>query len=191
MEYEDQKPHAIFVTYPLQGHVNPSVHLAIKLAQRGFTITFINTHYVHHKRSEARSTTGGGDEDDDIFAAARNSGLNIRYVTISDGLPVGFDRSLNHDQFMASLLHVFSAHVEEAVEKIVKSGPPVNCLIADTFFVWPSKLAKKFGILYISYWTETALVFTLYYHVDLLRLNSHFGCIGKSLSLKIMQFIPI
>ena len=38
-----QKPHAIFVPYPLQGHVIPSVHLAIKLASKGFTITFINT----------------------------------------------------------------------------------------------------------------------------------------------------
>lgn len=174
---EDFKPHAIFVAYPLQGHVNPSVHLARKLAENGFTITFINTQYVHHECSRAR-----GNEDDDIFVDARKSGLDIRYATISDGLPVGFDRSLNHDQFMAALLHVFSAHVEEAVENILKSGASVNCLIADTFFVWPAKIAKKFGLLYISYWTEAALVFSQYYHMDLLRMNSHYDCHGKFLS---------
>lgn len=106
-------------------------------------------------------------------------GLDIRYTTISDGLPLKFNRSLNRDKFNASLLHVFSAHVEEAVEEIVKGAEPaVSCLIADTFFVWPGKMAKKYGLLYISFWAEPALIFTLYYHLHLLRLNGHFGCIG-------------
>lgn len=74
---------------------------------------------------------------------------------------------------------MFSAHVEEVVEKIVKSSAPVTCLIADTFFVWPAKVAKKFGLLYVSFWTEPALVYSLYYHVDLLRKNGHFACHGK------------
>ncbi|KAL0370098.1 UNVERIFIED_CONTAM: UDP-glycosyltransferase 86A2 [Sesamum angustifolium] len=168
-----EKPHAILVSYPLQGHVNPSVHLAIKLASRGFTITFINTHSIHHQ------ITSTSDGEADIFSQLRQShGLDIRYATVSDGLPVGFDRSLHHDQFMAALLHVFSAHAEEAIEKIVRhSQPAVSCLIADTYFVWPGKLAEKYGLLYVSFWTEAALIFTLYYHMDLLRLNGHFGCI--------------
>ncbi|KAA8550339.1 hypothetical protein F0562_002023 [Nyssa sinensis] len=172
MEEAHQKLHAIFVPYPLQGHVIPSVHLAIKLASRGFKITFINTHSIHHQLSKAQPNG----RDEDIFTAVRQSGLDICYTTVSDGLPVEFDRSLNHDQFAAALLHVFSAHAEEAVAKIVRSGQPVSCLIADTFFVWPSKIAKKYGLKYISFWTEPALVFTLYYHLDLLRKNGHFGC---------------
>ncbi|XP_042495280.1 UDP-glycosyltransferase 86A1-like [Macadamia integrifolia] len=184
MGKEEQKPHAIFVTYPLQGHVIPSVNLAIKLASKGFTITFINTDAIHHKTSKARLDSGGGGgsgggHDDDIFAGARKAGLDIRYRTVTDGLPVEFDRSVNHDQFMASLLHVFSAHVEVLVRKIIKCEPPVTCLIADTFFVWPSMIAKKFGLLYVSFWTEPALIFTLYYHIHLLRANSHFACQDK------------
>ncbi|KAG7010647.1 UDP-glycosyltransferase 86A2, partial [Cucurbita argyrosperma subsp. argyrosperma] len=147
-DHHNQNPHAIFIPYPLQGHVIPSVHLATHLAARGFTLTFINTHAIHHQTSTAHSTPL-----DDLFSGVRNSGLDIRYTTVSDGLPLGFDRSLNHDQFMGSLLHVFSAHVEEEVEKIVKTASsggaaPVSCLIADTFFVWPSKVAKKFNLLY-------------------------------------------
>ncbi|XAR59712.1 Trans-zeatin O-beta-D-glucosyltransferase [Bertholletia excelsa] len=170
---ECKKPHAIFVGYPLQGHVIPAVHLAIKLASRGFTITFVNTESIHEQTAKSQP-----DDDGDIFAGARRSGLDIRYTTVSDGLPLAFDRSLNHDQFMAALLHVLSAHVDETVARIVKSSdPPVTCLIADTFFVWPSKIAKKYGLKYVSFWTEAALVFTLYYHVDLLRKHGHFGCL--------------
>ncbi|OAY38075.1 UDP-glycosyltransferase 86A2 [Manihot esculenta] len=165
-----KKPHAIVIPYPLQGHVIPTVNLALKLASQGFTITFINSESIHHQTSKAQAKTGV-----ELFAKVRESGLDIRYTTVSDGLPVGFDRSLNHDQFMASLLHVFSAHIEEVVAQIVASGEDVHCLIADTFFVWPSKIAKKFGLVYVSFWTEPALVFTLYYHLDLLRLNGHFA----------------
>ncbi|XP_042495281.1 UDP-glycosyltransferase 86A1-like [Macadamia integrifolia] len=181
MDKDEQKPHAIFVGYPLQGHVIPAVHLAIKLASKGFTITFVNTDAIHHKTSEARlDSSAAAADDDDIFAGARKAGLDIRYRTVADGLPLDFDRSVNHDQFMASLLHVFSAHVEVLVGKIIKSEePPVTCLIADTFFVWPSMIAKKFGLLYVSFWTEPALVFNLYYHIHLLRSNSHFACQDK------------
>lgn len=168
---ENPKPHAIFVPYPFQGHVIPSVHLAIKLASRGFTITFLNTHFVHDHISRAHAS------GPDIFTPVRQSGLDIRYATVSDGLHVGFDRT-NVETHNAALLHVLGAHVEEAIAEIVKkAGPPVRFLIADTFFVWPAKLARKFGIKYVSFWTEAALVFSLYYHLDLLRKNRHFGCI--------------
>ncbi|CAI9104996.1 OLC1v1003812C1 [Oldenlandia corymbosa var. corymbosa] len=174
MSESGKKPHAIVISYPLQGHVIPGVHLAIKLASKGFTITYINTQYVHNQITTGDKTVNG---QGDIFAEVRKRGLDIRYTTVCDGLPLDFDRSLNHDQFFASLLHVFSAHVEEAVKKILKSGPPVDCLIADTFFVWPGSLAKKYGLVYVSFWTEPALVFSLYYNLDVLRFNGHFGCI--------------
>lgn len=175
MDSTQQKPHAILVSFPLLGHINSSIQLAIKLASKGFTITFINTHSIHHQiTSKAQKL-----DDEDIFSEVRKSGLDIRYTTVSDGLPLEVDRSLNHDQFMAAMLHVFSAHIEEAAEKILKSGPPVSCLIADTFLADLGILAKKLGILYVSFWTQPALVFALYYHLDLLRLNGHFGCIDR------------
>lgn len=170
----DPKPHAILFPYPLQGHVIPAVHLAVKLASRGFTITFVNTLSVHHQivKSSQPGTTA---DNDDIFAGARKSGLDIRYKTISDGFPLGFDRSLNHDQFWEGVRYVFSAHVDELVGNMVGSEPPVTCLIADTFFVWTSMIASKYNLVNISFWTEPALVLSLYYHLDLLIKNGHFA----------------
>ncbi|KAG5589473.1 hypothetical protein H5410_039987, partial [Solanum commersonii] len=147
-----------------------TIHLAIKLAQKGFTITFINTESTHYQITQKNSNI-------DIFYSVQgHQDLDIRYMTVSDGQPVNFNRSLNHDQFMASLLHVFSTHVEEALVKTIESklDPLVTCLIADSFFVFPGKLAKKYGLLYISFWTEPALVFTLYYHLHLLKLHDQF-----------------
>ncbi|KAA8518725.1 hypothetical protein F0562_016501 [Nyssa sinensis] len=168
------KPHAIMIAYPLQGHVTPCVHLATKLASNGFTITFVNTEATHQKLSTSRPNSAG----DDLFAEARQSGLDIRYTTVNDGFPVDLD-PLNVDQAVESLLHVFPVHVDELVGKIVRnSDPPVNCLIADTFHVWPSRIAEKYKLVHVSLWTEPALVFTIYHHLDLLRSNGHFDSIN-------------
>ncbi|XP_038979565.1 UDP-glycosyltransferase 86A1-like [Phoenix dactylifera] len=168
------KPHAVLIPVPLQGHINPAACLAIKLAARGFAITYVNTEAVHHQSSRARRSASSIDHD--IFADARASGLDIRYELISDGLPISFDRAANPIQFLHSLLYVFSAHVEELMRKLTRAaGPPITCLIADTFFVWPDTIANKFGIPYVSFWTEPAVVFALYYHIDLLIKNGHFA----------------
>ncbi|PON60329.1 UDP-glucuronosyl/UDP-glucosyltransferase [Parasponia andersonii] len=174
------KPHAVLIPYPLQGHVIPAVHLAVKLASRGFTITFVNTLSVHHNIIKSQPKRPNNDHDDDIFAKLRKeeSGLDIRYATIGDGFPLGFDRSLNLTQFWEGIRHVFSAHVDELVGNMVNNSSdpvPLNCLIADTFFVWPSTIAKKYNLVSISFWTEPALVLTLYYHVKLLIKNGHHG----------------
>lgn len=185
MEKNQQKPHAIMFAYPLQGHVIPFVHLALKLASNGFTITFVNTQSIHHHITKSQPTTA----DNNIFAGARRSGLDIRYMTISDGFPLGFDRSLNHDQFMEGVLHVFSSHVDELVGKLVHSvDPPVTCLIADTFFVWSSIIANKYNLVNVSFWTEPALVLTLYYHLDLLTKNGHFASQANRKDL--IDYIP-
>ncbi|XP_048565752.1 UDP-glycosyltransferase 86A1-like [Triticum urartu] len=169
------KPHAVVVVYPLQGHVIPVTHLALRLAARGFAVTVVNTEAVHDQTARALGVDPAGY---DFFAGARASGMDVRYELISDGLPVGFDRSLHHDEFMGSLLHALSGHVEEVLGRVVVD-PAATCLVADTFFVWPATLASKFGIAYVSFWTEPALIFNLYYHVHLLTNNGHFGCNGE------------
>ncbi|PWZ55976.1 UDP-glycosyltransferase 86A1 [Zea mays] len=167
------RPHAVVMPYPLQGHVIPAVHLALRLAERGFAVTFINTESVHHQIG------AGGD----IFAGARARGgattteeLDVRYELVSDGFPLGFDRSLNHDQFMEGVLHVLPAHVEDLLRRRVVVDPATTCLVVDTFFVWPATLARKLGVPYVSFWTEPALIFNLYYHMDLLTKHGHFKC---------------
>jgi hypothetical protein len=177
------RPHAVVVPYPLQGHVIPAVHLALRLAERGFAVTFVNTESVHHQTSRALGRLPGGTgAGGDIFAGVRGASsvaaeLDLRYEVVSDGFPLGFDRSLNHDQFMEGVLHVLPAHVEELLRRVVVD-PPSTCLVVDTFFVWPATLARKLGVPYVSFWTEPALIFSLYYHMDLLTEHGHFNCKG-------------
>lgn len=69
------------------------------------------------------------------------------------------------------------AKLEEAIGEImIESKLRPSVLVADTFYPWASKIAKKFGLFHASFWTEPALVFSLYYHVHLLREHRHFDC---------------
>ncbi|XP_057537046.1 UDP-glycosyltransferase 86A2-like [Amaranthus tricolor] len=183
------KPHAILVAHPLQGHLIPSVQLAIKLASNNFSITFINAENIHHQITLSNTTNHS---HDDIFAEARRNSpsLDIDYMTVSDGLPVGFDRSLNHDQWVGATIHCFPAHVEVAVAKIVRSKPAVCCLIADSYSVWASKLAKKYGLFYVSFWTESAMVLDFYFHLHLLKEFGHIGPGSSGCKDAIIDYIP-
>ncbi|XP_059306555.1 UDP-glycosyltransferase 86A1-like, partial [Lycium ferocissimum] len=158
------------------GHINPAIHLSLKLASKGFIITFVNTQFIHSQITKAQLTSSGPNNDD-IFSKVRESGLDIRYLTISDGFPLEFDRNMNSLPFLEGLINDFSGHVDELVGKLVKDNcvDPINCLVADTFLVSPSIIAKKYEIVHVSFFTEPALVFTLYYHLDLLEENGHFG----------------
>ena len=174
------KPHAVIIPILYQGHVTPSINLALKLASKGFTITFVNTEYIHHQitKSLNKPSKELEDQDIDIFVGAQNSGLDIRYKTVSDGFPLSYDRLRNNIEFNEAILHVFPAHVDELIGNLVQDDPSVSCLITDTFYTWTSRIARKYNLVNISFCTQPALVFSLYYHLDLLVKNGHFASNG-------------
>lgn len=164
-----RKGHAIMISVPYQGHINPFVSLALKLASKGFTVTFAHLEFVHHKLSKA-----------DIFSEARESGLNINYTTISDGFPLEFDRVAHFEEYWEGLVQDFVGRVDEFVGKIIGSDPDgVRFLVADTVFNWPAAVAEKHKLVNVSFWTQPALVFSLAYHWDLLQQNGHIPCTGN------------
>ncbi|KAL0309683.1 UNVERIFIED_CONTAM: UDP-glycosyltransferase 86A1 [Sesamum radiatum] len=168
------KPHAIMISVPYQGHINPFVNLALKIASKGFSITFVHFEFVHHRLSKAHHCNK---TQVDIFTEARESGLDIRYTTISDGLPLEFNRDANYEEFWGKVLREFPARVDEFVRKTIESDPYLlHFLVADTVFSWPATVAEKYNLVNVSLWTEPALVFSLAYHLDLLRENGHFPC---------------
>ncbi|KAL0349332.1 UNVERIFIED_CONTAM: UDP-glycosyltransferase 86A1 [Sesamum angustifolium] len=185
------KPHAILIPYPYQGHVTPMINLSISLASRGFTITFVQIEFIHYFISKAQNLPAAADHAD-FFGEARKSGLDIRYTTISDGFPVEFDRDVNFEEVWESMLRDFPDRVDEIVVETMKadeSAPettwprPPFLLIADTFYTWPATIAKQHDMVYVSLWTEPAIVFSLNYHLELLTQNGHFPYNGKDSSL--------
>ncbi|KAL3327745.1 hypothetical protein AABB24_035424 [Solanum stoloniferum] len=181
MAKSNLKPHAIVIPCPFQGHINPSIHLSLKLATKGFTITFINTKYTHAQITKSQQL----DQTPNIFAKFQELGLDIHYQTFSDGFPLEFDRfsGSNTEVFWEGLLLNYPFHLDEIVGKLVElENPRPTCLIVDTFYAWGTAIANKYGLVSVSFFTQPALVFTIDYHLDLLVKNGHFGSIGRTVA---------
>ncbi|GER54288.1 UDP-Glycosyltransferase superfamily protein, partial [Striga asiatica] len=190
---KNQKPHAIMVSLHLQGHITPFVNLALKLASNGFTITFAHLHFVHRQisKSQPPTTAAAAASDADVFSRARASGLDIRYTTLSDGLPIDYDRAANFDRHLESFMYQLPDHVDELVGKLIAADPNSDYfLVADSLCIWPEKIARKHNLVNVSFWTEPALVFSLYYHLDLLRENGHVPVNGRRVNVNYIPGIP-
>lgn len=165
-----RRGHAIMIAFPYQGHITPYVNLAIKIASNGVVVTFAHLEFIDHLLSSQSQSQPSP------FSKARDSGLDIRYTTISDGFPVEYNRD---DDYWESMLINFWSHVDEFVGKIIRSDPYLApFLVTDTLFTWQAAIAEKYNLLNVSFWTEPALVFSLAYHLDLLREKGHFPCKG-------------
>lgn len=151
--------HAIVVPMPGQGHINPMMQLAKKLASKGIAITFVLTQSWHNIITKAHSTTRVN-----AFAHAQNIGLNIRLADIPDCVPGEFERWKKKEDFFQSLDNMES-HVEELIKNLNQSSAtPVSCIVADTFLGWAVPLAKKLGLLSVSFWPQSVSVFSISYH---------------------------
>ncbi|EYU34481.1 hypothetical protein MIMGU_mgv11b016263mg [Erythranthe guttata] len=143
-ESECTKPHAIMISVPYQGHINPFVNLALKLASRGFSVTFVHLEFVHHKLSKSHRKNPNEFE---FFSEARESGLDIHYTTISDGFAINFDRELNFKEYWESMLRDFPAIVDEFVAKKIRLSDRCSVdhhfLVLDTNYWWSSIIANE------------------------------------------------
>ncbi|KAL3825890.1 hypothetical protein ACJIZ3_021919 [Penstemon smallii] len=188
----ETKLHAIMIAFSFQGHITPFINLALKLASNGFKITFVHTEFTHQMLSKAHQD-GVDDEEEatNFFSKARKSGLDITYKTISDGFSLEYDRILNFNEYWESMLHDFPSRVDELIGDIIKSSDSslVPFLVADTFYSWPSTIANKYNILNISFWTQPALVFSIAYHLDLLKQYGNFPSKGNDQEEQI-DYIP-
>ncbi|MCL7030167.1 hypothetical protein MKW94_003241 [Papaver nudicaule] len=158
------KPHAVFISFPAQGHVSPMIKLAKLLHYRGFHITFVNTEFNHQRLINSRGP-------DSL------KGLpDFRFETIPDGLPVPAD--LNATQDVPSLFHSIRNSMQLPFLNLIKklnnnnnssssksntsssssndNIPPVTCIVSDGVISFPLKVGKELGIPVVLFWTASA-----------------------------------
>lgn len=159
--------HALVIPYPTQGHITPMMQFAKKLASKGLTVTFVNTHYRHRQIIEAHSHS-----TDQVDSIHQNLGLDIRFAQISDGLPLEYDRSAKFYEFMRSVDNM-GGELEKLILSLNQTGPPISCVIADTLLFWSLHVTQRFGIPWVSFWTQPTVIYAIYYHAHLLQADRH------------------
>uniref|UniRef100_A0A0D6QYF3 Glycosyltransferase n=1 Tax=Araucaria cunninghamii TaxID=56994 RepID=A0A0D6QYF3_ARACU len=154
-------PHAVMVPFPAQGHVNPMMQLARKLAvEEGFIITFVNTDHHHQRIIEANSNEKSG-----LLAEAKAVG--IRLVSISDGL----DPSESRNQFakLTNSLETISGpllcKLIEEMEEMEQDR--VTCLISDLSVTdWVFKATKHLNLSRGIFWSALNATYATFYRAQ-------------------------
>lgn len=147
-----EKPHAVCLPLPSQGHINAMLKIAKLLHHKGFHITYVNTEFNHNRIIKSLGSKP-------LFELP-----DFRFKTIVDGLPPSdLDASQDLSQLLDSLrknfLHPFQQLIEKLNEtsKASKSSiPSVTCIFADGFLPFASTVAKKLEIPLVKFFPIAA-----------------------------------
>ncbi|KAL5992502.1 hypothetical protein ACLOJK_013421 [Asimina triloba] len=150
-----EKPHAVLMPYPAQGHVKPMLKLAKLLHAKGFYITFVNTQFNHNRLLRSRGPHSLDGLDD------------FRFEAIPDGLPPS-DRDATQDipALCDSIAKNCLAPFRQLVMKLNETAdvPKVSCIVSDGVASFNLPVAQELGIPEVLLWTASACGFLCYYH---------------------------
>ncbi|RDY07020.1 UDP-glycosyltransferase 83A1 [Mucuna pruriens] len=132
-------PHFLLIPYPTQGHVNPLMQLSEVLAMHGCKITFLNTEFNHK-----RANTGC-------------AGLDIKFVTLPDGLGPEDDRS-DHKKVIFSIKSHMPAMLPKLIQDInaLDVNNNITCIIVTVNMGWALEVGHNLGIKGALLWPASA-----------------------------------
>ncbi|XP_031278251.1 7-deoxyloganetin glucosyltransferase-like [Pistacia vera] len=152
---ETNRPHAVCVPFPTQGHIHPMLKLAKFLHHKGFHVTFVNTEFNHRRllRSQGPESLNGTS--------------SFRFKTIPDGLPPS-DADATQD--VPSICHStrktclapFKDLLVELNSTSLSNVPPVTCIVSDLVMSFTLEVAKELHIPNVLFWTASASGFMGY-----------------------------
>ncbi|KAM0936304.1 putative 7-deoxyloganetin glucosyltransferase [Dioscorea sansibarensis] len=151
-----EKPHAVCIPFPAQGHINPMLKLAKLLHSNGFHITFVNTEYNHRRLLRTHGTSSL----DGLY--------DFCFETIPDGLPPSDegttqDISLLFQSTMTKCLVPFRQLLTR-LNGEPSRVPPVTCIVSDGGMSFTLDVAKELLIPEVLFWTTSACGFMAYMH---------------------------
>lgn len=155
---EEGLVHVLVVAFPGQGHVNPALRLAKRLASKGLLVTFSSTEEaglmmqkaVHNKEIPIPTTPIGNGK--------------LRFEFFSDGSDLNNPNRHDLNGLMDRLEKVGPKAIDELIARQGKEGRPVSCAIGNPFLPWILDVATDAGIPAGLLWVQSFAVFSAYYH---------------------------
>ncbi|KAB2624667.1 UDP-glycosyltransferase 74B1-like [Pyrus ussuriensis x Pyrus communis] len=140
----ERRVHVVVLPYPSQGHINPLLQFAKRLASKGVKATLATTTYTLNS------------------IRVQNVGVE----PISDGFDeAGFAQAADEDTFLQSFKTNGSRTLSQLLQKYESSDFPVSCIVCDSFLPWALEVAKKHGVYGASFFTNSATVCVIFSYI--------------------------
>lgn len=140
-------PHVLILPYPSQGHINPMLQFAKRLASKGPRATLVTTRFI-------------------IRSVQPKTGA-VALAPISDGYDGGgLAHATTLDVYLRSLAAVGSRTLAELVEARRADGDTFFCMVYDTYTPWAWEVAARLGLPAVAFSTQSCAVSAVYYYVS-------------------------
>jgi hypothetical protein len=152
------KPHAVCIPFPAQGHITPMlIKLAKLLHFKGFHITFVNTEYKHKRLLKSRGSS------------SLDGLTDFRFEAIPDDLPETDESDATQDipSVCESTAEYCLVPFRNLLYRLNDSTfspkvPPVTCVVSDGGMSFTLDATEEFGIPNLLFHTHSACGFLGY-----------------------------
>ncbi|CAM0910165.1 unnamed protein product [Alopecurus aequalis] len=142
-------PHFLFVTTPMQGHINPAHRLAARvLSSMPNARVTLSTPIAGHRLMFPSLATPDAETVDDA---------GVLYVPYSDGFDEGFRPQVHG-------IGIYKERSRAVVAGLAACGHPVTRMVYAFLVPWAAYVSHAHGIPAALYWIQPAAVFAVYYH---------------------------
>ncbi|KAJ0231171.1 UDP-glycosyltransferase 75D1 [Hirschfeldia incana] len=152
-------PHFLFVTFGAQGHINPSLELAKRLAR---TITGARVTFAAPVSAYNRS-----------MLSKENAPETLIFATYSDGHDDGLKSSTYSDksrkdvagQYMSEMRQRGIETLTKLIEDNRRQNRPITCVVYTmVLLTWVAELAREFHIPTALLWIQPVTIFSIFFH---------------------------
>nr|XP_023887176.1 UDP-glycosyltransferase 87A1-like [Quercus suber] len=163
--------HMVAMPYPGRGHINAMMNSCKLLASKStdILISFVIT------------------EEWLGFIGSDPKPANIRFATVPNCIPSEKGRGKDFAGFVKAVNTKMEAPFEELLDRL---EPPVKAIVADTYIYWPIALGNRKNIPVASLFPMPAMVFSMFYHFELIVQNRHFPVDLSERGDELVDYIP-
>lgn len=156
MADSDGSVHVLLLSYPAQGHVNPLLQFAKRLAaHRRVRCTLAVTRSLLNSCCRTPPSPGG----------VCGGGGAVHVATYSDGCDArGYDELGDEGAYLSRLESAGSATLDELLRGESGEGRPVRAVVYDAFLPWAAPVARRHGASCAAFFTQACAVNVAYAH---------------------------
>ncbi|KAK3416899.1 hypothetical protein EUGRSUZ_H02640 [Eucalyptus grandis] len=140
-------PHFLLVTFPGQGHINPSLQFAKRLVRVGAHVTFATAIRAHLRMAESKSPPEG-----------------LSFASFSDGYDEGVKEGQDIEVYMDDLKRRGSETLSDLIASNLENGLRLLGVFYTTVLPWVADVARSHGIPSTLVWIQPATVLDFYYY---------------------------
>ncbi|GJN38729.1 hypothetical protein PR202_gb27798 [Eleusine coracana subsp. coracana] len=152
-----QQQHLLFVTNPMQGHINPARRLAARVmtSNPNARVTFCTAISGHRRLFPSLSSPDAETVD----------GAGVLYMPYSDGFDEGYNPVVHGlGTYKARARETGRETLSAVVSRLAARGVPVTRVVYTFLVGWVPEVARLHGVPAALYWIQPAAVFAVYYH---------------------------